>query len=534
MRRSSETQQGDGVDGGGTSEEVRRVIADSVTADTRRQDLLVEYARALGPDPELAHLDDAALEQAVRVGAAEIAAATCRWLEHLAELVVRGRWAVDGARTPAYWLSWALGMANSTAREHIRVALRLRECPKIRDRFAAGELSYSKARALTRVATPEVEDMLLEWADAAPAHVLDRIIADARRQQTPTTDASERIDLGVTRHWCEDGTYELRLRVDTAAGLELDQAIDRLLELDEGEAEAEADSTRGGAEASDEHEPRPRASLRHRAADLVVEAISAAVAAAPSDTSGADRHLVVVHTTPAELLAASDSIGGDDAPAEAGDGSACSVLAEEGSAPAGAGSATAQRRTFVHDGRGRVRVMSARTLWRLACAARLDLAVSRDGHPADLGRSRRAPDARLRRLLQARDRTCRFPGCGATLFLHAHHVQHWQDGGPTDLDNLVLLCRFHHTVVHTGWELVPDGPGRWTFHAPHRTRPMPWAQPLGGASAEALVASARAHANDLDPAARARLLQPSHWEGEDGYDHDMTVGVLMERLAVAA
>ena len=185
--------------------------------------------------------------------------------------------------------------------------------------------------------------------------------------------------------------------------------------------------------------------------------------------------------------------------------------------------------------------MSARTLWRLACSARLDLAVSHDGHPADLGRSRRAPDAALRRLLLTRDRTCRFPGCGATRYLHAHHVRYWEQDGPTDLSNLVLLCGHHHTTVHKGWQLRPAGPGRWTFHPPGRTRSHEWAQQLPGAPTEALMAAARAHAHDLDPGAGARLLQPPDWDGEqrgpdgqEAYDHGLTVGLLVERLAKAA
>lgn len=57
---------------------------------------------------------------------------------------------------------------------------------------------------------------------------------------------------------------------------------------------------------------------------------------------------------------------------------------------------------------------------------------------------------RLRRALEHRDRCCAVPGCGATRGLHAHHIVHWEDGGPTDLDNLVLLCPFHHRLHHFG------------------------------------------------------------------------------------
>ncbi|ORA41998.1 HNH endonuclease, partial [Mycolicibacterium chubuense] len=57
---------------------------------------------------------------------------------------------------------------------------------------------------------------------------------------------------------------------------------------------------------------------------------------------------------------------------------------------------------------------------------------------------------RLRRALEYRDRCCAVPGCSATAGLHAHHLRHWEDGGPTDLDNLVLLCPYHHRAHHRG------------------------------------------------------------------------------------
>jgi hypothetical protein len=83
----------------------------------------------------------------------------------------------------------------------------------------------------------------------------------------------------------------------------------------------------------------------------------------------------------------------------------------------------------------------------------------------------RVPSAWMMRQLRYRDRECRFPGCGARRFTHAHHVVWWEHGGSTDLGNLVLVCAFHHKLVHEyGWsvERGSDGTARW--RAPDGTR----------------------------------------------------------------
>lgn len=105
---------------------------------------------------------------------------------------------------------------------------------------------------------------------------------------------------------------------------------------------------------------------------------------------------------------------------------------------------------------------------RLLC----DCTVSRvvtgpDGLPIDLGRARRTVPPTTRRVLVVRDEGCRFPGCNrAAGFCDAHHVVHWEDGGPTDRDNLLLLCPHHHRVVHQpGWNLEFDGLDVGVFRA---------------------------------------------------------------------
>ena len=104
---------------------------------------------------------------------------------------------------------------------------------------------------------------------------------------------------------------------------------------------------------------------------------------------------------------------------------------------------------------------------RLACDATV-VTVSRgpDGSVLDVGRKTRTIPWRLRRALEIRDRGCRFPGCGRR-FTDGHHVRHWADGGETSLDNCVLLCGFHHTLLHEGrWTMGWDADRRPIFFDP--------------------------------------------------------------------
>jgi len=101
-------------------------------------------------------------------------------------------------------------------------------------------------------------------------------------------------------------------------------------------------------------------------------------------------------------------------------------------------------------------------LWRNLCDARVEL-VGPDG----VGRARRAPPAWLCRRVRRRDGSCRFPSCDRRRWGHVHHLRHWINGGPTDLDNLVWLCPFHHRLVHEGgWSTRGDPNGELTFIRP--------------------------------------------------------------------
>ena len=121
----------------------------------------------------------------------------------------------------------------------------------------------------------------------------------------------------------------------------------------------------------------------------------------------------------------------------------------------------------------------------LMCDATCEVWFERDGQVIGAGRSTRLINRRLRRALEHRHPTCAVPGCGATRGLHAHHIRHWEDGGATELDNLVLVCPYHHRLHHRGVITItgpahhltsPTAPAensaqdRWRAH---RTSPRP-------------------------------------------------------------
>lgn len=77
----------------------------------------------------------------------------------------------------------------------------------------------------------------------------------------------------------------------------------------------------------------------------------------------------------------------------------------------------------------------------------------------------------MMRQLRYRDRECRFPACGSRRFTQAHHIVWWERGGRTDLDNLVLLCTFHHKLVHEyGWAVRRESDGTISWSRPDGSR----------------------------------------------------------------
>ncbi|MBC8091872.1 MAG: DUF222 domain-containing protein, partial [Pseudonocardia sp.] len=125
---------------------------------------------------------------------------------------------------------------------------------------------------------------------------------------------------------------------------------------------------------------------------------------------------------------------------------------------------------------------------RLTCTAAVQaMLVDRRGNPLFLGRTRRLVTRAQLRALQVRDRgRCVFPGCTSTRHLQAHHVRWWRHGGPTDLDNLALVCAFHHILIHDHGYRMDVEPDGFVFARPDGTEVPATGAPTSG-TAEHLV-----------------------------------------------
>ena len=181
------------------------------------------------PMDESDTMDDDVLAAAVSTLAAHIHAATYRLLVLIAELDRREVWAAQGALSCAHWLSWACGIDTHTAREKVRVARALGELPLLCEALAKGEFGYSKVRALTRIATPENEDDLLNIGLHGTAQHVEKFVRLYRRakraEETERADAQHE-NRGLTFWHEDDGTVVLHGRFPPEMGARILGALD--------------------------------------------------------------------------------------------------------------------------------------------------------------------------------------------------------------------------------------------------------------------------------------------------------------------
>jgi Domain of unknown function (DUF222) len=167
------------------------------------------------------------IESALFAMTGNIASTRCRTLLMLAELEHRKAWRELGCRSGIHWLCRKLGLGRRAAMEQMRVALALISVPRITEEFEAGKISYSKVRAITRIATPDTEDELLRLALVSTAGKLERVVRQ-RRREDPIDDPKP--DHGELRwRWDEDGCLRLRLRLPAAEGKLLITELEKLV-----------------------------------------------------------------------------------------------------------------------------------------------------------------------------------------------------------------------------------------------------------------------------------------------------------------
>jgi hypothetical protein len=424
------------------------------------------------------------LEAQITELAGQLNAAQYRWLLLIAEFDRREGWADGRLPSCAHWLNFKCGLNLGAAREKVRVAHALSTLPKIAAAMARGELSYSKVRAVSRVACEATEENFLMIALHGTAHHVETLVRGYRRAQQAeelSREARQHQNRSVSYEYGDDGCLVLKARLPAVAGAMLIQALEAAMER--------VPATEISAEVVEER-PIGYSCRRADALAFVAESFLAGSGASSPASSAADRYQVVVHVDAESLREQRDG--------------RCEL--EQGPS------------------------LAVETVRRLACDASL-LRVLEDEHgePLDVGRKTRSIPPAIRRALRVRDAGCRFPGCTHRRYVDAHHIEHWAEGGETNLSNLVTLCRLHHRLVHEGQIRVETPPeGGWRFvHPDGRHYEVIRCTKLPAYTGDEL---ADTHADlgisiDADTAA-------TRWRGER-MDYDLGVWVLCQQAARA-
>lgn len=258
---------------------------------------------------DLGAMSLAVLERRIEALAAAITATTALWLGFVAEFDRRDGHQQWGFASCSGWLAWRCSLTPRSAREHLRVARSLRELPRIREAFATGSLSFSKARALTRVAEPALEQELLELASSATAAQLERILRGYRQAICPDAERRASQRRGLSLRWEDDGTLAIAGSLPPEEGellLEALEAARRALRRAPGDPEPDQPSIGaidaatsagtgrvepGGGPEPDQDMPGPQPDR----ADALMALAETALTGGISDATGGDRSQLVVH-----------------------------------------------------------------------------------------------------------------------------------------------------------------------------------------------------------------------------------------------
>jgi hypothetical protein len=468
-----------------------------------------------------AGLTTPALEDELVSLAGHLTAAHCRWLLLLAEFDARDGWGGPGMRSCAHWLAWRVGMSVRTALDQLRVARALATLPAITRSFAEGCISYSKVRAITRIATPDTEQPLLELALAGTAGHVERVVRLTRQASArPDTEVTQR---SVRWHFDDEGYLHLTARLPAEQGAALVAALNGLVdELDRPPAPRSAERDQPRTNPSDptqrSAERRPPTNSPNRPTQRSAERRPPTnTPSDPTQRSAERRPPTNSSNRPAQRSAerrpprtspavptqrsaersepsTSANTRATNSPTETTatrHAEPMSVRRADALVAMATGIRPTNPEIVVHLNVDRHEAQIERgpgvpvsTAERLACDARVrPLLKDRRGNPLYLGRTRRLVSKTLLAAVRFRDdHQCRFPGCTHTRWLHAHHIRHWLRGGGTDIDNLVMLCEFHHQLVHDhGFQIRGRGT-RLRFIAPNGQHIPPAGPPTEGTS----------------------------------------------------
>ena len=308
-----------------------------------------------------------------------------------------------------------------------RLAGQLESLPKLTAELRAGRLSAGTTATLAGVATPHNEAALIETATVATGAQLQTLVRSYKQNSVPLSDEDRPPPTDTVTYGVRDGRWRLRAELAPELGAQVEAAL---------RAENEA----AIADAADHNDGEGMLSN-----DVEVSNAAAFVAMAQGVLAGKVRHDGIVPERFQVILHVDDDDGA------------------------------------IVQGGGHVDQPS---VTEFLCESWITIVTKKRGQPATITSPTRLATPMQQRALLARDRTCRFPGCGRSFYLKANHIVHHEHGGPTQLDNLVLLCQRHHTLIHKpGWSLRRDAAGtslvhrtRWSTAASPR-RPTPQRPP---------------------------------------------------------
>ncbi len=395
-------------------------------------------------DPDLVPIET--LDEEIVSLAARMTAQEYELLSLIRSFDERGGWLKWGSTSCAEWLHWRCDLSLSAAREKVRVAHALNLLPEISAAFATGRLSYSKARALTRVADAHNEAELLSFALQVSAALVEQRCQQLRNVTSESTRiarrAHERRSLSAFRNG-QKNTMTVTVELPLEEGELLLNTLDRVLEQGSQSADASTSYRARQADAlialcRDAHTPEQSRKDVTEGESCTVNADKSLrggigmdnVSQTTTSRSSRNAAKAASSTTPYQVIIHTD---------------ASALSGRHTEDPSSEGSAARSD-------------LPVETVRRLCCDGNV-VPISNDakGHPLHIGRNRRTVSTALKRALLARDRHCRYPSCSHARFVDAHHIEHWAHGGETSLENLMLLCSHHHRLVHEGgFQIVLD------------------------------------------------------------------------------